>query len=302
MIQLKALVGIARAADSNHAASRYRLADSAGEIERLVLQSRAWEAAGRHLLGRLPPCPAGHVLDAGCGPMGWLGILADWVGPKGQVVGTDIDRRMLEAARRYALQSRLRNVCLVHDDLFESRLEPGSFDHVHARYQIAPLGRAEEQITAYIRLLKPSGWLVLEESDSASWRFTPPAPAAEELMVLVRKAFLAGDGDLDAIRRLPGLMKAAGIEAEIDAQVLALPPGLPYGRVVLQLADGLEERLQLLVDRRRLRQLRRGAEKELANPSRWGTTWVLIQVYGRPISGAIQERNKSQGGMKSDES
>jgi hypothetical protein len=83
VIQLKALVGIWRAADSNHAMSTYPLADGAGALERLVLRSRALERAG-------------------------------------------------------------------------------------------------EQITTYIRLLKPIGWLVLEESDSASWRVTPPAEAVAD--------------------------------------------------------------------------------------------------------------------------
>ena len=80
--------------------SSYLLAGQPSELERLRLQSRVWEHAGRQLLSRLAPrrFSGGRVLDVGCGALGWLRILSKWVGPSGQVVGTDIDQNLLGAA------------------------------------------------------------------------------------------------------------------------------------------------------------------------------------------------------------
>jgi ubiquinone/menaquinone biosynthesis C-methylase UbiE len=123
------------------------------------------------------------VLDVGCGALGWLRILGEWVGPAGEVVGTDVDESLLAAAR--SLLAETSNVELVIDDLFETKLEPQSFDLVHARFVIAPLGRGREQVDSYRRLVRPGGTLVLEEWDVGSWHFNPPAPAAERPIELI---------------------------------------------------------------------------------------------------------------------
>jgi ubiquinone/menaquinone biosynthesis C-methylase UbiE len=156
---------------------KYLLANQPSELERLQLQSQVWEPAGRQLLTNIGGGSGGRALYVGCGALGWLRILAKWVGPSGQVVGTDIDERGLDAARLLLAAEGISNVELLVDDLFESKLEPQSFDLVHARYQIAPLGRGPEQVASYRRLVRPGGSLVLEEWDLASWHFNPPAPA-----------------------------------------------------------------------------------------------------------------------------
>jgi 2-polyprenyl-3-methyl-5-hydroxy-6-metoxy-1,4-benzoquinol methylase len=79
----------------------YLLADQPSELERLQLQSRVWEPSGRQLLSKLDGGSGGRALDVGCGAMGWLRILSDWVGPSGQTVGTDIDERLLNGARYF---------------------------------------------------------------------------------------------------------------------------------------------------------------------------------------------------------
>lgn len=124
----------------------YLLSGQASELERLQLQSRVWEPAGRELLALLRAPRHARAVDVGCGVMGWLRNLAGWVGPDGHVVGTDIDDKMLAMAREFIATERLENAAVVRDDLFDTRLEPASFDLVHARFQIAPLGRQDRQM------------------------------------------------------------------------------------------------------------------------------------------------------------
>jgi SAM-dependent methyltransferase len=259
---------------------RYLLGDQPSELERLQLQARVWEPAGRQLLAKLGDGAGGRALDVGCGALGWLRILGEWVGPSGRVVGADIDQSLLDGARSFLDAEGISNVELVVDDLFESRLEPRSFDLVHARYQIAPLGRGAEQVAAYGRLVRAGGWLALEEWDLASWHFNPPAPAADRLVALIADIFAAHGGE--AGRGLPTLLRDIGIpEPELDAHVIALKPGHPYLRLPLQFSLALEARLLEKVSEDELATLRRDAESELAEPGRWGTTFTLIQSWGR---------------------
>jgi SAM-dependent methyltransferase len=257
----------------------YLLANQPTELQRLQLQAQVWEPSGRQLLSKIGNRSGGRALDLGCGALGWLRILGEWVGPSGQVVGTDLDESLLDAARSFLGAEGISNVELVVDDLFESKLEPQSFDLVHARYQIAPLGRGPEQVAAYRQLARPGGSLVLEEWDLSSWHFNPPAAAAERLIRLISEIFAGLGGE--AGRGLPELLRGIGVEEpEIDAHVIALKPGHPYLRLPLQFSSALESRLLEALSEDELASLRREAETELADPGRWGTTFTLIQSWG----------------------
>ena len=179
------------------------------------------------------------------------------------------------------MSQKLANVKLQKDDLFDSRLAPGSFDLVHARFQIAPLGRAQEQLAAYRRLAKPGGWLVLEDPDLSSWRVNPSAPAVERLIRVIEEGFRAAGGNFNSGRELPGLLRTLGVEPEIRAAVIALQPGHPYLRLPLQFASSLRPRLEGLIGKDELASLLADAEADLSAPGVWGTTFTLIQSYGR---------------------
>lgn len=256
------------------------MADQVSEVERLQLQSRVWEPSGRQLLTKIGDGSGVRALDVGCGALGWLRILSEWVGPSGQVVGTDIDERLLDAARSFLEAEEIANVELAVDDLFDSRLESECFDLVHARFVIAPLGRGAEQVASHCRLVRPGGSLVLEEWDLGSWHFNPPAPAAERLIRLLSEIFAALGGE--AGRVLPDLLSEIGIEEpEMDAHVIALKPGHPYLQLPLQFSVALESRLLDTLSEDELVALRGEAERELATPGRWGTTFMVIQSWGR---------------------
>src|SRR5215207_10198684 len=104
----------------------YLLAGQASELERLQLQSRVWEPSGRRLLAEIGDGRGARAVDVGCGVVGWLRVLSEWVGPDGQVVGTDIDDAMLTNADEFVAEESLGNVKLVKDDLFATNLEPAS--------------------------------------------------------------------------------------------------------------------------------------------------------------------------------
>lgn len=261
-------------------ASTYLLAGQVSELERLQLQSRVWEPSGRRLLEEIGEGRGARAVDIGCGVLGWLRLLSEWVGPEGEVVGTDIDEAMLAGAGRFVADEGLGNVVLRNDDLFATRLQTASFDLVHARFELTPLGRGREQMQTYIRLLRPSGTVVLEDPDWGSWHFNPPAQASETLIALICEAFSRW-GDAAAGRRHLELLRSFGIAGHVRAEVLALPPGHPYLRLPLQFATALEARMLTFLDAGELERLRQEAEAELQDPGRWGTTFTLLQAWGK---------------------
>jgi hypothetical protein len=86
---------------------------------------------------------------------------------------------------------------------------------------------------------------------------------------------------MQAGRKLLDLLRGFGIEGNVRAEVLALPPGHPYLRLPLQFATALEERLLSMVTVDELEQLRKEGEAELEEPGRWGTTFMLLQCWGQ---------------------
>lgn len=257
----------------------YVMAGNASELERLRLQSRLWEPAGRRLLDEIGDGQGARVLDVGCGAMGWLRVLSEWVGSQGRVVGTDIDDAMLSAADQFVAADGLRNVALIKDDVFATDLEPDSFDLVHARFQCV-LGRGSEQMATYLRLVRPGGTVILEDVNPGSWQCIPPAPTYQQLISLIVAGFGSLGIDVPSTTQLE-MFRSCGVDVNVRAEVLALPPGSPYLRLPLQFTAALRGPLQSIAGAEELERLEQEAEQELQQPDRWGLTFSLFQCWGQ---------------------
>src|SRR5205809_5698290 len=119
---------------------------------------------------------------------------------------------MIAAAGEFVASDGLSPVSVVRDDIFATGLDPSSFDLVHARFEIAPLGRAREQLQIYLNLVRPGGTVVLEDPDMDSHNYNPPAPALAEVISLLREGFHRSGGNLDAGRSHIDVFRSFGIE------------------------------------------------------------------------------------------
>jgi SAM-dependent methyltransferase len=118
-----------------------------------------------------------HLESCGVGP-GWNclevggggGTIAVWlaerVGSAGHVLVTDLDPRFLDGSKFPNLEVRRHNV--VTDPLPEA-----AFDLIHSRLVLIHLPERETVLARLITALKPGGWLVLEDFDSASLSSDP---------------------------------------------------------------------------------------------------------------------------------
>jgi len=118
-----------------------------------------------------------HLESCGVGP-GWNclevggggGTIAVWlaerVGSTGHVLATDLDPRFLDGSKFPNLEVRRHNV--VTDALREA-----AFDLIHSRLVLIHLPERDTVLARLITALKPGGWLVLEDFDSASLSSDP---------------------------------------------------------------------------------------------------------------------------------
>jgi hypothetical protein len=158
-------------------------------------------------------------------------------------------------------------------------LTPGAYDLVHARFQLARHGRPAEQLAALRSLVAPGGVLLVEEPDLRTWTYQPHAPATTHLIGRLAQAFSSAGGDLDAGRRLPSRMRAAGLRPRVRTHAIGLEAGHPYLRAPLDLSEELATPLADVLGADGLDHLRRAAAAELLAPDRRGTTFTLVQAW-----------------------
>jgi SAM-dependent methyltransferase len=115
-----------------------------------------------------------HCLEVGGGSGSVARWLSEQVGSIGSVLVTDIDTRFLETMTLPNVEVRRHNI--VTDSLPES-----AFDLVHSRLVLLHLPEREKALRRMIAALKPGGWLVDEDFDSASLLADPVANPVEVL-------------------------------------------------------------------------------------------------------------------------
>lgn len=267
----------------------YLLAGGAAELERLRLQARVWEPEAEVMLDRIGLRSGAHCVDLGCGAMGILGPLSRRAGPSGRVVGVDLDGRQLAAARAFVEETGLANVEILAQDAYKTDLPPASFDVVHVRFVLAPVGRDEELLREMLRLVRPGGVLAIQEPDAASWTCLPPHPAWDRVKQAILAAFALGGGDFNVGRRLYGMLRAAGLaDVAVRAAVQALPSGHPYLRLPVQFASSLRTRIldAGLLSAADLDAALAECERVASHPDVCGLTFVVMQAWGRMPPGA----------------
>jgi SAM-dependent methyltransferase len=267
------------------AMSAYTGYDPEAEKQRLLLQSEVLEPIGDRVLARLGPLDGTRALDVACGAMGLLRALSRRVGASGRVVGTDVNEAMVARAREVCAEGGLDNVEVVRDDLFASRLPERSFDLVHARLVLAPLGRDAEVAAALERLVKPGGVVVLEEPDGFhSFRVWPDSGTHARLFALIERAF-EDMGGIDAGPRLLPLARARGwSDVHFDAHLAALPPGHPYLAIPAMMATALRSALLKHTTEADLDRAIADVQAACENPELYGIAFTMMQVWGRPPS------------------
>jgi SAM-dependent methyltransferase len=266
------------------AESDYFLGGTLTEQQRLEAQARAYEPETRWLLDRLGVRSGWRAVDVGCGPYGILPLLAERVGDRGTVVGLEPEPRFAAAATALVADRGLANTTIVAADAAASGLAPASFDLAHERLVLIQAADPAAVLAAMVALVRPGGVVAVEEFDSASWLCHPSHPAWDTLLRVFLTVGEEGGLDMAIGRKLPAMLRAAGlIEVEAEAHVRLDRPGEYRRTHLLALVASVREAIlgRGLLGEAELDGLVAALRAHLEDPATVVVRQLLVQAWGR---------------------
>ncbi len=142
----------------------YVLATGAAAARRLQILHSIYGPGARRLLLEAGIRSGMRVADLGCGVGMVTQLLAELVGPDGEVVGVDFSPAQIKQARGL-LPTNLTNVTFVEASATDTELARESFDLVYSRFLLIHLADPELALREMYDLLKPNGIFVCEDGD-----------------------------------------------------------------------------------------------------------------------------------------
>jgi SAM-dependent methyltransferase len=265
---------------SNTAA--YTLGAEASERDRLVAQAEWWTPIAEWLLDQAGVQPDQRVIDVACGPLGILNLLAERVGPTGQVYGLDREPRMIEMARELAAERGL-SLELVVGDAADMSVPRGTFDLVHARALLINVVNVEDILAEMIQLARPGGIVAVQDPDCSYWACDPPHPAWDRLMNVAATTWRVQGRDITIGRTLGRLLRNAGLEdVQTHAHVIRTKAGDMMQKNLLGVADAARPLIieSGVYDNESLDNLSSVLHQHLDQPDTT-TAWAIWQAWGR---------------------
>jgi SAM-dependent methyltransferase len=177
--------------------------------ERLRILARTLHAGTSALFDRLDVGAGLQCLDVGCGGGDVTLELARRAGPRGRVVGVDIDAAKLDMARQEAAEQGVTNVEFRPIDIRTAEAGTG-FDLVYARFLLTHLPDPAAAIAAFSRALRPGGLLIVEDIDFKGNFAWPETAAFRRYCELYYAVVRPRGGDPDIGPRLPILLADGG--------------------------------------------------------------------------------------------
>src|SRR5262245_42152261 len=135
---------------------QYVLGHGDRELERLATQARQIGPITRRIFVEAGIAPGLRVLDVGSGGGDVSLLLAELVGPKGEVVGADRSPVAIEAATRRVQAEGLANVRFVEGDPAVLAFD-APFDAIAGRYVLMFQPDPAAMLRGLARQLKPGG-------------------------------------------------------------------------------------------------------------------------------------------------
>ena len=168
----------------------YTMGRSKEEEDRLIQQSRLYDAVTRRFLWEAGLRSGMKVLDVGSGTGEVATTAADLVGPEGSVVGVDVNPEILETARERASAAGFENVEFIAGDA--RALDLGNdFDALIGRLVLMYMADPVEALKQLATRVRPGGVVAFQEADFNIYRHMdrPETPEANKLIDWVIAVF-----------------------------------------------------------------------------------------------------------------
>ena len=224
----------------------YALGRDTAEAERLRRQTTELQPLASYWTESAPlRDKARSTSDAALG--GILESLAERVGPRGRVVGLEVDPVHVAMARELVAEQGLTNVEVIQADAQNTGLPPASFDVAHARTVLVNVPDPEAVLAEMTRLVRAGGWVASLEPDVAVHLYHPANPAWDRLHEISIAAFQADGADPFIGRRLPELFREAGLsDIGVRAHAELFPPGHTRRTIRLDLVRSMRPKIVAL--------------------------------------------------------
>jgi SAM-dependent methyltransferase len=263
---------------------RYVLGYRHVEQERLQHQAEQLSDEAARLFDEIGISDGARVLEIGCGPRGCLDLLSTRVGASGRVVGVEISADLAALAEGFVTDRGLRNVEVIAGDARSIGLPAGSFDLVTARLVLVNIPQPEDVVSQAVALARPGGAVAFHEVDWAAFMCDPPSHAWTSALELFNAVNAKNGNDHYLGRRLPRLLRDAGLVGiHVHPIVHVHPPGDPRRNLVVEFVDNFREHILALdlIAEDDLRDLKQTLASHLDNPDTVVFIGPYVQAWGR---------------------
>jgi len=176
---------------------------------------RTVEEAAAFILPDL--APGLQVLDVGCGPGSITRGLAERVAP-GRVVGVDLSRETLAAARQDAAARGLVNLQYEEASVYALPFADATFDVGYAHQVFQHLREPGRALAEVVRVLRPGGLVGVRDVDWGTVSYWPLDPWIDRFVETHMRTWYRNGGEPRMGRQLRALFNGGGLA---DVQVTA---------------------------------------------------------------------------------
>ena len=176
----------------------YTLGRTSHETTRLIEQSRIYGESTQRLCKRAGIARGMRVLEIGSGAGDVALMLAELVGPEGQVVGVDINPTILDTARQRATDAGMQNVEFIASDARTLDFSD-KFDAIVGRFVLMYMADPRDSFAKLITHLKPGGITAFQEPEYTLYPALshPNTPLMNQLIGWILEVFKHSGAHLD---------------------------------------------------------------------------------------------------------
>jgi ubiquinone/menaquinone biosynthesis C-methylase UbiE len=192
----------------------YALGRTKAEYERLIEQAELLRPLTERMLLGAGIRRGMHVLDVGCGAGDVSLLVSALVGPKGSVVGVDLDSEVIQVAEQRRAAEGIANVRFHRSDA--RAVESGRlFDAAVGRCVLMFISDPTAALRHIAERVRPGGILAFHEWDARVMTASPmKQPVLARLQGLITRTFERSGAHLEIGAELYGRMLDAGLEPE----------------------------------------------------------------------------------------
>ncbi|NHC34039.1 class I SAM-dependent methyltransferase [Scytonema millei] len=210
------------------------------ELARLQAIERVFDPASRQRIQATGIAANWRCLEVGAGAGSIARWMAEIVGDDGKVVAVDLNTRFVAKLKR-------ANIEVIESDIRHLALESQSFDLIHTRYVLIHVPEFQVALAKMLDLLKPGGWIAIEEPDFSAARAIAGNEAACQSMNRVNEAiaqmFASRGMDYAFGIRLPAIFQQLNLQdLSVENDTPLAPGGSGIATVMKMSAERLADK------------------------------------------------------------